>query len=138
MTTDTAPKSPPARHFAAPVVQYLRRDIAYTDDGLTVTVGTVPAGSIILHAISGVYVTTLFNGNATNTVDIGASDDSGTNNFATALALGTVAYVTLDEMATAGTLVSSETKIVALVTSTASASAGAGTIVIAFIEDNDR
>ena len=138
MATNTAPKSPPARHFAAPVVHYLRRDISYTDNGSTVVVGTLPAGAIILSPISGVYVTTLFDGNATNTVDIGYSTDTGTNNLATALSLATVAFVILDEVATAGTLIASETIISALVTSTASAAAGVATIVIAFVEDNDR
>ncbi len=138
MTTGTAPKNPPARHFAAPVVQYLRLDITYADDGKTLTVGTLPAGAIILGEISGAYVSTIFNGNATNTVDIGASDDTGTNNFGTAMSLGAVAFVKLDELGTFGYVVSSETKVVALVTSTATASAGVATVVIAFIEDNDR
>jgi hypothetical protein len=137
MATGTAPKVPPARHHAAPVVQYIRRDITFADDGLTVTVGTLPAGSIILGPISGVYVTTVFDGNSSNVISIGASDDSGTNNLATAMSLGSVAFVTLDELGTATMLISSETKIVAAVTSTASAAAGVASIIIAFIEDND-
>jgi hypothetical protein len=138
MATNTAPKSPPARHFAAPVVQYIRRDITFADNGTTVIVGTLPAGAIILSPLSGVYVTTAFNGNATNTLDIGYSTDTGVNNLATLLALGSIAFVVLDEVATAGTLIASETIISAVVVSTAAASAGVASIVIAFVEDNDR
>lgn len=136
MATDTVYMNPPARHFAAPVVQYLRKDIDYTMNGQTVDVGTLPAGAVILKSISGVHVSTVFNGNATNTLDIGASTDTGTNNWATALALGVVTVVPFDEAVTQ--YVSVETKVQALVTSTASASAGAGQIIIAFVEDNDK
>jgi hypothetical protein len=138
MATNTAPKNPPARHHAAPVVQYLRKDITFADNGTTVVIGTLPAGAVILSPISGVYVSTAFDGNSSNVLDIGYSTDTGTNNLATSLSLASVAFVVLDEVATAGTLIGSETIISALVTSTASAAAGVGKIVIAFVEDNDR
>ena len=137
MATNTAQLSPPPRHNGVPVVQYLRRDITYLNDGQTVDVGTLPAGSIILSPISGMYVTTIFNGGGNNYVDIGASTDSGTNNLATQLSGLSIAFVVLAEVATAGPLIATDTKIVALVTSTSSPSAGAATIVIAFVEDND-
>lgn len=136
MATNTANVTPSPRNNAVPVVQYIRRDITFADDGTLVTIGSIPAGSVILKPASGINVSTAFNGNATNTLDIGASDDSGTNNFATALALGTADFIPLD--VTGSYYVSVDTKIVGSVISTASASAGVGQIVIAFVQDNDN
>src|SRR3990167_6144376 len=132
MATGTAGGT--ARQYHTQQVHYLRRDITYLEDGDTVVVGKIPAGSVILKPASGVNVSTVFDGNATNTLDIGASDDSGTNNFATALALGTADFVPLDVTGTYH--VAADTTISALVTSTASAAAGVGQIIIAYIPDN--
>jgi hypothetical protein len=83
MATGTAGTT--ARQFTTQQVHYLRKSITYSDNGTTVTIGTIPAGSLILKPISGVAVNVAFNGGTTNTLDIGASTDSGTNNFATVL-----------------------------------------------------
>lgn len=134
MATDTAPKSPPAIHGAGLNVRFLRKDITYLDGGTTVVVGTLPAGALIIKAASGVNISTAFNGNSTNTLDVGYSTDSGTDNLATLLALGTATFVPLDEVV-GDNYVASETIISAKVVSTASASAGVGQIVIAFVEN---
>ena len=76
-----------------------------------------------------------FNGGSTNTLDIGASTDAGTDNFATLLALGTIGFIPLDEVVSG--LLAVDTIISAKVVSTASASTGQGEIIIAFIPDND-
>lgn len=124
-----------ARELSSPVVHYLRKDITYSDNGKTIVIGKIPAGSVILKPASGVNVSTAFNGNATNTLDVGASDDSGTNNFATILALGTADFVPLD--VTGSYYVSAVTTVSMLVTSTASASAGVGQVVIAYVPANN-
>lgn len=134
MATGTAGTT--ARKYPYQMVHYLRKSIDYTMNGTTVTIGIVPAGALILKPASGVAVTTAFNGNSSNVLDVGASTDSGTNNLATQLALGTTTFVPLDE-AVGDYLVASDTTIQALVTSTASASAGAAEVIIAFIPDND-
>lgn len=125
-----------AREYHQQLVHYCRKGIVFGDNGKTVTVGTIPAGSLILKPISGVAVTTVFNGDATNTLDIGPSTDSGTNLWATVLALGTLGYIPLDEAVT--NLVTVETIVQAYVVSTASASTGAGEILIAYVPDNDN
>jgi hypothetical protein len=117
-------------------VHYLRKSIVFGDNGTTVTVGTIPAGSVILTPLSGVQVNVAFNGNATNTLDLGASDDSGNNNIATLLALGTIGFITIDETTTTK-LFSVDTRIDAVVVSTASATTGAGEIIICYVPDND-
>ena len=95
MTTGTAGTT--ARQYSQQMIHYLRKGITYADDGTTVDVGTIPAGSLILKPLSGVYVNTAFNGATTNTLDIGPSTDSGTNLWGTLLALGAIAHVPLDE-----------------------------------------
>ena len=134
MATNTAGSS--ARQYSYQLVHYLRKGITYSDNGSTVTVGIVPAGALILKPLSGVAVITVFNGNSSNVLDVGASTDSGTNNLGTQLSLATTTFVPLDE-AVGDYRVSVDTTIQALVTATASATTGDGEIVIAYIPDND-
>ncbi len=133
MATNTAGTS--ARKFSLQAIHYLRKRITYANDGQTVDIGTLPDGALILKPLSGVSVNVAFNGGATNTLDIGPSTDTGTNLWGTLLALGTIAFVPLDEAVTL--LVSGDTKVQAKVVSTAAASAGDATIVIAYIPNND-
>lgn len=126
---------PPRLHHTQQV-HYLRKGITFADDGTTVDVGTIPAGSLILKPLSGVAVTTVFNAGSTNVLDIGPSTDSGTDLWATDLALGTVAFVPLDEAVT--NLVSVDTYVQAAVDLTGTAATtGAAEIVICYIPDND-
>ena len=123
-----------AKRYYTDQVHYLRKTIAYTDNGTTVTVGVIPAGSVLLKPISGVSVSVAFNGGATNTLDIGPSTDSGTNLWMTIGALGSIAFVPLDEAVS--NVVSVDTTVQAYVVSTAAASAGSGEIVICYIPPN--
>jgi hypothetical protein len=125
-----------AREFHTQQVHYLRKTIGFADDGATVTVGTIPAGSIILKPISGVAVTTVFNAGTTNVADIGPSTDSGTDLWATDLALGTLAFVPLDEAVTNLVTVETTVQIAVDLTGTA-ATTGSAEVIIAYIPDND-
>jgi hypothetical protein len=80
-------------------------------------------------------VNVAFNGGSTNTLDVGPSTDSGTNLWATLLALGTIGFIPIDEVVSL--LVSVDTLVEAKVVSTSGASAGQGEIIIAYIPDND-
>lgn len=124
-----------ARQHPYQMVHYLRKKITYLDDGKTVDIGTLPAGALLCKPLCGVAVNVVFNGGSTNTLDIGPSTDSGTNLWGTLLALGTIAFVPLDEAVTM--LVAVDTKVQAKVVSTASASTGEAVIVIAYIPNND-
>ena len=77
------------------MVHVLQKDIAYTDNGVAVVVGTIPSGSVVLRG--GIAVTTAFNAGTGNVLDIGTSDDP--DGFATDLALGTIGNIVADEMA---------------------------------------
>lgn len=133
MATGTAGTG--ARDYNMQMIHYLRKTITYADNGTTVTIGTIPAGSVLVKPISGVSVSVAFNGGSTNTLDIGPSTDSGTNLWMTVGALGSIAFVPLDEAVT--NVVSVDTIVQAYVVSTAGASAGSGEVIIAYIPDND-
>ena len=132
MTTNTAGTT--ARELAFQAVHYLRKRITWEDAATTVTIGTIPSGSVIIRG--GVVVSTAFNGDTTNTLDIGTVADP--NGLATVLALGTIGVIVADEMATTNdAYVTADTVINCAVVSTASASAGVGDVWIEYIPDND-
>lgn len=126
-----------ARQFTSQQIHYLRRDITYSDAATTVTVGVIPAGSVVLENISGVYVHEVFNAGTNNRLDIGVSTDSGTNNWATLLTLLGIGFIELDEVA-ASLRVTSDTTVQAYVDVTGTAATtGQASIIIAYIPDND-
>lgn len=118
-----------------PVVHYIAKDFTFADAGTTITVGVVPIGGTVIRG--GVVVSTAFNGDTTNTLDIGTAAD--TDGFATDLALGTIGVIVADEMATTNDAgpYTSDTTIQAVVVSTASASAGVGRVWVEYILDPD-
>jgi hypothetical protein len=128
MPTDTAGDA--GQQYHTNQVPYLAKSITFADNGRVITLGVIPPRAVVIRA--GVVVTTAFNGNSSNIVDIGTSgDDDG---FATDLALGTIGVIVADEMATTNDAYStSATTITATVTSTASASAGAGVVWVEYL-----
>lgn len=139
MATGTAATT--ARQLATQQVHYLRCGITFADNGLVKTVGTIPAGSQMINLTSGVYVREVFNAGTSNVLDIGTTADDDL--YATDLALGTKAFVALDEAATATNVntwyVTVDTTITATVAlSGTAATTGAAEIIIAYIVDNDR
>jgi hypothetical protein len=123
----------PARKYHSTQIHYLRKDITIADAATTVVVGAIPSGSIILEAISGVYVHEVFNAGTNNRLDIGASTDSGTNNYSTLLTLLGIGFIELDEVA-ATLKVTADTTISAYVDVTGTAATtGAASVVIAYI-----
>ena len=124
----------PARDLGYAVPNYFRKDITYLDNGSAVTVGVIPANSLIKKESSGVHVTTAFNASAGNVLQFGTSDDP--NAFGTSLALGTATFVPAD-VASGAYLVTQETTITATVELTGTAAdAGAGVVVIEYYPDH--
>ena len=128
-----------ARQSQVQAIHYLRRNVVFGDNGIARTVGIIPAGSQIIQALSGVYVTTAFNAGTTNVLDIGTTADDDV--YATDLALGTRAFVAIDEAATAAGvntwLVTADTTILATVAlAGTAATAGSAEVVIAYIPNN--
>jgi len=120
----------PERDNGTQNIQHIKKAFTYLDAGTTIDIGTIPEGAIILKPISGVHVITAFNGDTTNTLDIGPS--TNTDLWATDLALGTVGFIPIDE-AVSNVVGSGESAVQAAVVSTASASAGSAIVVIAYI-----
>lgn len=123
-----------ARQFHTQQIHFLRKSFAFGDNGTALTVGKLPAGATILKPLSGANVDVAFDAGTTNTLNIGTSAND--NLYGTLLALGSIAFVPLDE-AVAMT-VSAETTITATVVLTGTAAtAGNGEIVIAYVPDTD-
>lgn len=136
MATNTAGSE--ARQYHQQMVHYLRKTITYENNGDTVVVGYLPAGALVLPGLSAAAVTTAFNGDTTNTVDIGIT--GATTKYASALALGTLGWIELDVITEASgnsSLTTAVEEVIATVISTASATAGSAEIVVAYIPDND-
>lgn len=129
MATNTA--GTVAREYHTAQTHYLTKSISYLDDGDTLSMGFIPAGAIVVRA--GVVVSTAFDGNSSNVLDIGTAAD--TDGFATDLALGTAGVIAADELATSNDVgpYAADTEIKCVVVSTASASAGAGTVFVEYL-----
>lgn len=121
----------PARDAGYENVQFLRKKVTFADMASTVSVGTIPAGALILKPVSGAQVTTAFNSVTTAVLDIGTAADGDL--YATDLDIKTaVAFLPLDEAV--GFTVSADTEITATLAQTGTAAtAGAAEIVIAYI-----
>ena len=124
-----------ARQFHTQQLHFLRKSVTFSDSGTALTVGVIPAGSLILKPASGVHVTTVFNAGTTNVMDIGTSDNDDL--FGTDLALTAANFIPLDE-SIGGYLVSADTTITVTVgLSGTAATTGAGEVVICYIPDID-
>lgn len=128
MATNTAATN--ARLYHTDQVHYLAKDFTYADDGSVLSLGYLPAGAVILKPMSGVAVHVAFNAGTTNVLDIGtaANDDL----YGTDLALGSIAFVPLDEAVSM--TVAADTLVTATVDLTGTAATtGSGTVIIAYV-----
>lgn len=128
MTTGTAGTA--AREYPFEMVHFIRKDIAYTDGAVTVTVGTIPAGSVMLKPASGVNVSTVFNFGTNNRLDIGTAATADL--YGTDLSLLTAGFVPLDEAVSQYVAVDTTIKATLDVTGTAGTT-GVAQIVIAYV-----
>lgn len=127
MTTNTAGST--ARRYQSQQITYLRKDIVFGNTGAQ-TVGIVPEGAVILRGLSGVQINVAFNAGTSNVLDIGTTADDDL--YGTDLALGTRAFVALDE--NVDYRITADTTITATpALSGTAATAGAATVVIAYI-----
>lgn len=120
----------PARDAFSHVVHYISIAFAFGDNGKVLKVGTIPAGALILKALSGVTINTVFNAGTGNVLDIGTSADDDL--YGTDLALGTAAFVPLDEAVSYRVTADTEITATVVLTGTA-ATTGAGVAHIAYL-----
>lgn len=135
MTTNIAGNS--ARMPTEQVVAYIRKTIVFGDNGVAKVIGVIPAGSVIIKSMSGASVNVAFNAGTTNVLDIGRSAATGgvsadDDFYATDLAMGTIAFVPIDEAVTMA--VAADTTITAtLALSGTAATAGSAEVFIAYM-----
>ena len=122
-----------ARRYHTQQIHYLRKSMTY-DGTLSVNVGTVPSGSILIPNASGAFVTTAFTASTTvQTLDIGYDDDA--DEYATALVLTSAGQIELD--VETDLLVPADRTITATLTAGSGPTAGALEVIIAYIPDDD-
>lgn len=92
MATNTA--GTVARELSFQAVHYLRKQIDEVS-GTTISVGTIPAGSVILAGCSGTYVDTIFSG-GNPSVALGVTGD--TSRFGTADLDAAATFVVLSDL----------------------------------------
>lgn len=124
----------PARDAGTQQVHFIRKTLGVSDMGKLVKLGTIPAGALILKALSGVQVNTVFNSATTTVLDIGSAADGDL--YATDLDVKTAAaFVPLDEAVSM--VVTADTELTAQLAETGTAAtAGSAIVVIAFLPAN--
>ena len=133
MATNTAGST--AREYHSQQVHYLRRDITFAETtAVALTVGVIPAGSVIIKAMSGTNISTVFNHGTNNRLDIGPTTNDDL--YGVDVSLLTANFLPLTE--TVSHYVSVDTTIIATPDLTGTAgTTGIGQIVIAYVPDND-
>lgn len=121
-----------AREYHTQQIHYLRKGMTY-DGTLSVDVGTLPSGAVIVPNASGAFVTTAFAGGTPQTLNVGYADDA--DEYASALVLTTAGQIELD--VETDLLVPADRTVTATLTAGSSPSAGALEVIIAYIPDND-
>lgn len=130
MATGTAGTT--ARELPFQAIHFLRVDFTFADALDVITIGTIPAGSVILKSISGVHVSEVFDAGTNNRLDIGTT--SNDDLYGTDLSLLSLGPVVLDEAVSYH--VSADTTLTATVDVTGTAATtGVGQIIIAYVPD---
>lgn len=130
MATNTAGTQ--ARQLPWQAVHYLRKDFTFADTGSVLTLGTLPAGAVILKALSGVEVHVAFTAGTNKQLDIGTLATADL--YATDLTLAAIGFVPIDELVSHK--LAADTTLYATPDLTGSSNtAGSATVVIAFIPD---
>lgn len=123
----------PARDMGEQQIHYLRKRILFSDNGVAKTIGTIPAGAVILKPLSGIQVQQVFNAGTNNFIDVGTTADDdlyGTDLSGTALA-----FVPLDEAVRMDVTVDTTITATVGLTGTA-ATTGIADVVIAYVPNN--
>lgn len=84
-----------ARRYHQSTIHYHRVDFGFAQATSVIPIGWIPANSLILKPISGVFVSIVFNAGTNNFLDIGSTASAA--NLATDLSLLATVFVPLDE-----------------------------------------
>ena len=126
----------PGRQSHLQVVHFLRKTYSYTEgQTAVVTIGVLPAGAVIIGAMSGIAVTTAFN-DATNKlckIGVTGTDDK----YDASASLATLGFVPFDAAASHLIGTTDTTVILTGLRTGTAASAGSAEIIIAYCPDTD-
>lgn len=123
------------RQYHHQMVHYLRKSWTFADNGKVLTVGTLPAGALVLKPISGVVVEVVANAGTNNFADLGVTGDADL--FGTDLSLLALGFIPADEAVTGYVMAADIDVIFTLQLTGTAATTGSGEVVIAYIPDND-
>lgn len=125
------------RQLALQVVHTLRKIVNYSDGAsAVVTVGTLPAGAIVIGG--GIQVVTAFNAGTNNNIDVGIAADA--DGFASAIAMTSKGFKVFDDIATSDDLgpMTADTDVIATLGLTGTAATtGSAIIIVQFCVNND-
>lgn len=139
-----------AREYHTQQFHYLRKEVTFSDEATAVTVGTLPAGAIVLKSLSGVHVEEAFNDGGTDLIDVGYAaytDSAGSavtadpDAFATDIDVSATGYTELDEAAADFYVNANATGVKVTATYDGfnnDASAGKAHVIICYVPNNDR
>lgn len=122
------------RQYHHQMVHFLRKSFVFGDNGSVLTIGTLPAGALIMKPTSGLAVTTVFNAGTNNFADFGNTTTADL--FGTDLSLLALTFVPIDEAVS--NLVAADIDIIlTLQLSGTAATTGAGEAIVCYIPDID-
>lgn len=134
MATNTAGSS--ARYYNKQLIHYLRADFNVADvdvsGGVTKTLGTIPAGSVLCKPISGIAIHVAFDD--TTVCDLGPSDNNDL--WATDIVTTTIGFVALDETVTNKVYVDTTVQC-SFIPAGSSVTVGSASAIIAYIPPNE-
>jgi len=117
------------------VVHFLRKTISFADgQSAVITIGKLPAGAVVIGAMSGIAVTTVFNDATNKLVKVGVTGSDALWDASASVA--TAGFVPFD--AAASHLVAADIDVILthMRTGTA-ASAGSAEVIVAYCPDTD-
>lgn len=125
-----------ARYNTPQQITFHRRTVTFSNAGTPVLVGIVPPNALIVKALSGVTVTTVFNAGTTNTLDVGVTGTA--NLYGSALSLTATNFVPVAQATSYVTSGAGDTFIYATVNTTGTAATtGSAIVTIATMPNND-
>lgn len=135
------PRNPNAREAYPTGAGRLRKKITFATENTAITIGKLPAYASVTSG--GVHVKTAFDDSGTDTLDVGFSGGSATddpNGYATLLDLSAVGYIALDELAATTNIISNTETLVTCIYNgqNNNATAGEAYVTIYFSTGFDR
>lgn len=120
-----------ADHVLRSSIRFIEREFTFADGAVTLDIGNIPEGAIILKPISGIAVLEAFNSGTNKRAEIGPS--TNTDLWGTDLSLATIGFVPLDEAVSNEVGIGEGLVQIAIDLTGSAANAGIGVAIICYI-----